>query len=71
VLTAPRLIEAIWATGKSELGYRRAELSWVAETNGPMRRLLETLGCQPCKIYRIYEKTLDVAAGREPASSSS
>jgi GNAT superfamily N-acetyltransferase len=39
-------------------GYRRAEASWVLETNTMMNRILEHLGLQRSKIYRIYEKSL-------------
>jgi hypothetical protein len=41
-----------------ELGYRRAELSWILEDNMPMRRLIEELGAEPYKTYRLYEKAL-------------
>lgn len=34
------------------------ELSWILEDNLPMRRIIEALGAEPYKIYRIYEKDL-------------
>ena len=41
-----------------ELGYRRSEASWILEDNLPMRRILERLGWDIYKTYRIYEKPL-------------
>src|SRR5690606_31902046 len=37
---------------------REIELSWLLENNRPMRRLVEAIGCEPYKTYRIYEKDL-------------
>ncbi len=39
-------------------GVQRAELSWVLESNRPVRALIETVGGIPYKRYRIYEKEL-------------
>jgi GNAT superfamily N-acetyltransferase len=39
-------------------GYRCAEASWVLETNSMMVRILEHLGLQRYKTYRVYEKQL-------------
>lgn len=39
-------------------GYQWAEMSWILESNTPMRRVLERLGCELYKTYRIYEKPL-------------
>ena len=39
-----------------ELGYRRSEASWILEDNLAMRRILERLGWEIYKTYRIYEK---------------
>ena len=39
-------------------GYRHAEASWVLETNTMMIRILEHLGLQRYKTYRVYEKSL-------------
>lgn len=36
----------------------RIELSWLLEDNWPVRRLIESLGGQHSKTYRIYEKRL-------------
>jgi GNAT superfamily N-acetyltransferase len=38
-----------------ELGYRRAELSWILEDNLLMRAPLESIGARVYKTYRIYE----------------
>ena len=40
------------------LGITRIEMSWVLEDNLPMRHLAETLGAEPYKTYRVYEKDL-------------
>ncbi len=39
-------------------GVRQGELSWILETNRPTRKLIETLGGEPYKTYRVYEKAL-------------
>ncbi|MFQ5784852.1 MAG: N-acetyltransferase [Alphaproteobacteria bacterium] len=39
-------------------GYTRAELSWILEDNTAMRRMIETLGGEAYKTYRIYGKAL-------------
>ncbi len=39
-------------------GVESAELSWILETNLPMRRMIETLGGKAYKTYRIYERSL-------------
>lgn len=39
-------------------GTALSELSWILEDNMPMRRLIESLGAEPYKTYRIYEKSL-------------
>jgi GNAT superfamily N-acetyltransferase len=39
-------------------GYRRAEASWVLESNDMMNRILLHLGLQRTKTYRVYEKKL-------------
>lgn len=37
-------------------GYRWGELSWILESNLPMRRVLEGLGATVYKTYRIYDR---------------
>jgi len=39
-------------------GYDQAELSWILEDNMPMRRIIEGIGAEPYKTYRVYEKAL-------------
>lgn len=39
-------------------GMQVAELSWILEDNLPMRRMIETLGSDAYKTYRVYEKQL-------------
>ena len=51
-----QLIGAIWP-GVKALGYRWVELSWILESNRPMRSILERLGATSYKTYRIYGKT--------------
>lgn len=37
---------------------RHVELSWILEDNLPMRKIIEALGSDPYKTYRVYEKVL-------------
>jgi len=39
-------------------GTQRCEMSWVLEDNTPMRHMLEAMGANPYKTYRIYERAL-------------
>jgi GNAT superfamily N-acetyltransferase len=39
-------------------GYKRMEGSWILETNTMMNRIIERLGGERYKTYRIYEKPL-------------
>jgi hypothetical protein len=39
-------------------GFERVEMSWVLETNLPMRRVIEEIGGRAYKTYRIYEKEI-------------
>lgn len=52
VIDAPR--KAAFARG-----IRQVELSWILEDNLPMRTILEKIGGELYKRYRIYEKTID------------
>jgi hypothetical protein len=52
-----QLIGAVWPNAK-KLGFRWIELSWILEKNRPMRSILERLGAEAYKTYRIYEKAL-------------
>ena len=42
-----------------DLGYKWGELSWILEDNMEMRRVIEALGGEVYKTYRIYRKELD------------
>jgi hypothetical protein len=39
-------------------GIRQVELSWILESNQPMRNVIESLGGDAYKRYRIYQKSL-------------
>ena len=39
-------------------GFERLEMSWILENNMPMRRLLEDLGGEAYRTYRLFEKPL-------------
>ena len=41
-----------------KLGIERVEMSWILEDNRPMRRIIETVGGERYKTYRIYQKAL-------------
>ncbi len=45
-------------TGARSRGVERVELSWILEDNWPMRRVIESLGAEPYKTYRLYQKAL-------------
>jgi len=51
------LIEAVRNAGLRK-GIQQVELSWILEGNKAMCHILESLGAEPYKTYRIYEKTL-------------
>ena len=42
-----------------KLGIAKVEMSWILEDNAPMRRIIEAVGGERYKTYRIYGKTLD------------
>ncbi len=44
--------------GLVEQGFTRLEMSWILEDNIPMRRLIEDLGGDAYRTYRIFEKPL-------------
>ena len=39
-------------------GFSRVEMSWILEDNMPMRRILEGMGADPYRTYRLFEKPL-------------
>lgn len=51
------LIDAVRRVGVQR-GVREVELSWVLEDNLPLRTMLEAIGGEPYKRYRLYEKAL-------------
>jgi len=42
-------------------GIGQVELSWILESNGPMRHMLEAIGSVVTKRYRMYAKALEAA----------
>ena len=55
---APFLVIDAMRKGCLAKGVRQVELSWILEDNRPMRHVIEALGAQPYKTYRVYEKSL-------------
>lgn len=51
------LIEAVREAGLRKQ-IQHVEMSWILEDNKRMRHILESLGAEPYKTYRIYEKHL-------------
>ena len=51
------VIETVRVAHKAR-GVQRAELSWILEDNLPMRNVIENLGGDPYKTYRIYQAAL-------------
>jgi GNAT superfamily N-acetyltransferase len=45
-------------TAAARRGYRWGELSWILESNLPMRRVAESLGAAHYKTYRLYDRDL-------------
>jgi hypothetical protein len=39
-------------------GIEEVELSWILEGNKGMRNIIESIGGEPYKRYRIYQKDL-------------
>jgi hypothetical protein len=54
----PFLIINSMREGALPRGLLNVELSWILEDNLPMRRIIEALGSDPYKTYRVYEKVL-------------
>jgi len=42
--------------------YETMDLGWVLEDNTRMRRLIESLGVQPSRTFRVYEEALSQPA---------
>ncbi|WPB58958.1 dATP pyrophosphohydrolase [Xylophilus sp. GOD-11R] len=58
---APFLAIDTMRQGLRAKGVKQVELSWILEDNRPMRHIIESLGADPYKTYRVYEKRLDGA----------
>ena len=56
-LLAVMVITEVRANAKAK-GFTSGELSWVLEDNMPTRHIIENMGADPYKTYRIYEKDL-------------
>jgi hypothetical protein len=54
----PMLIIDSMHRGALAKGMQHLELSWILEDNRPMRRIIEELGSEAYKTYRVYEKLL-------------
>jgi len=39
-------------------GAKHCEMSWILETNSPMRGIMESAGCARDKVYRVFSKDL-------------
>ncbi len=39
-------------------GAKFCEMSWILETNSPMRGIMESAGCERDKVYRVFSKDL-------------
>jgi GNAT superfamily N-acetyltransferase len=39
-------------------GAKYCEMSWILETNSPMRGIMESAGCKCDKVYRVFSKDL-------------
>ncbi len=48
-------------------GVREVEMSWILEDNDGMRNIIETIGGEAYKRYRVYEKPLAVAGAVDAA----
>lgn len=55
---APFLIIDAMRKGGQDTPLRYVELSWILEDNHAMRHIIESLGADPYKTYRVYEKAL-------------
>ena len=51
------LIEKVRKAGYNR-GARMVETSWILEDNDGMRNIIETIGGQAYKTYRVYQKEL-------------
>lgn len=61
---APFLAIDTMRRGLRAKGVQKVELSWILEDNRPMRHIIESLGADPYKTYRVYEKRLEPGPAR-------
>ncbi len=54
---AHRLICETWKAGASK-GYLNAEFGYIDRDNIPMRKIVERIGAQKAKTYRLYRRTV-------------
>ena len=54
----PVLLIKCMREGALQRSIKHVELSWILEDNRPMRRIIEAMGSEHYKTYRVYEKTL-------------
>jgi len=45
-------------TTASRRGIEEVEMSWILDSNRGMRNIIESLGGEPYKLYRIYQKDI-------------
>jgi GNAT superfamily N-acetyltransferase len=61
-----RGIDALFYIGTGQAararGYKRLECSWILETNTMMNKILQHIGFQRYKTYRIYEKGITLSS---------
>ncbi len=55
-LEAAMIVEVARASFRS--GYEHCEMSWILESNDMMNRIIERLGGEVYKTYRVYEKPI-------------
>lgn len=58
---AEALIQQTFQVGFQQLGYQGAELGWTLEDNVLVNRMIERVGGQRYKTYRIFSKSLQKA----------
>lgn len=67
---AEALIQQTFQNGFGKLGYTGAELGWTLEDNVLVNRMIERVGGQKYKTYRIYQKQFDQANREEVKNDS-
>ena len=57
IALAYRVMDAVRSPAAAQ-GIEEVEMSWVLEDNSSMRHIIKTLGGDPYKRYRIYQKDI-------------